>query len=121
MADFKSIELSPNKELTPQKSAQGELYGRYASTQMKNSAPLQNSESLKREDVFQSLPYIPDPDEPAKQQTLTPKTKNEAATQDNLQLQRTSTNYFTPNKGLVNQKPYENIRKYEDYSKSVKL
>lgn len=51
---------------------------------------------------------------------MTPKAKNEQI-REKYDLVRTSTNYFTPNKTtLVNQKPYESIRKYEDY-KSTRL
>lgn len=70
--------------------------------------------------MVQSMPMIPDADSTPQGRTLTPKHSVSQPTNEQA-LTRTSTNYFTPAKGLVNQRPYESIRRYEDINMSVKL
>lgn len=66
------------------------------------------------------MPMIPDADSNVQERTLTPKHSFSQPTNEQP-LMRTSTNYFTPGKGLVNQRPYESIRRYEDFNMSAKL
>jgi hypothetical protein len=118
MPDFKSIELIPHRETTPQRIAidrRGEIYERYASTQLKSPA-YKRTASYTRDEPFQSLQQIPEPPPAhAQQPSFTPKATNKF---DKYELVRTSTNYFTPSKPtLLNQKPYESTRKYDDYSR----
>lgn len=117
MPDFKSIELLPHRETTPQKTAidrRGEIYERYASTQIK-APTYKRTLSYTRDEPFQSLQQIPEPPPAQAQDALTPKATKQF---DKYELVRTSTNYFTPSKPtLVNQKPYESTRKYDDYSR----
>lgn len=61
MPDFKSIELMPHRETTPQKAAidrRGEIYERYASTQLK-APTYKRTLSYTRDEPFQSLQQIP--------------------------------------------------------------
>jgi hypothetical protein len=83
MTDFKSTELSPYKETTPQKTANraDPYYDRYSSAQLKTPTPAQRPINLTRDEPFQSLQHIPDAEqlENARSPTLTPKAKNEPA------------------------------------------
>lgn len=121
--NFKSIELSPHKDITPNKNSnpRTNIYERYSSAQLKTTSPVQERPSPVRqtpspahqrppiaEEPFQSLQYIPDSDpyEYGRAATLTPKTKQDL-THEKYDLVRTSTNYFTPSKPtLLNQRPY---------------
>lgn len=90
------------------------MYERYASTQIKSPA-YKRTASYTRDEPFQSLQQISEPPPAQAQDAFTPKATKQF---DKYELVRTSTNYFTPSKPtLLNQKPYESTRKYDDYSR----